>query len=185
MTLEQDDVILNQSSLEKLFAVLERAGLEYANLHRAITAFFTARGCGPDSEALADVTLLDRLARRIEEGEEVRNFVYYSKEIAKRVYQEYLKEREKFRKAARDLLYVSRDAQDFEEDTDLRRQCQESCIGSLSEPDRQLMIDYYLNGKDRGVLAEELGLLLATLRTHIHRLKRRLKKCVDDCRQRA
>lgn len=171
--------------MEKLFAALERTGIEYANLHRAMTAFFNARGCGPDSEALADVTLLDRLARKLDEGTEVRNFVSYSKEIAKRVLKEYLKEREKFRKAARDLLYLMPAVQDFEEDTDLRRKCQESCIGSLSEPDRRLMIDYYVSGKDRGVLAEELGLLLATLRTHIHRLKRRLKKCVDDCRQSA
>jgi DNA-directed RNA polymerase specialized sigma24 family protein len=176
---------LDESAYQKLFEMLERSGVEYVNLHRAITAFFIGRECGPDSEGLADVTLLDRLARRVDEGKEVRNFVSYSKEIARRVHHEYLKEREKFRKMARDFLYLSPNVQHFEEDTDLRRECQESCIRRLSEPDRQLMIDYYVTGKDSGVLAEELGLLIATLRTHIHRLKRRLKKCVDDCRQMA
>jgi DNA-directed RNA polymerase specialized sigma24 family protein len=176
---------VNQNACQKLFASLALAGIEYASLHRTITAFFGANGCGPDSEGLADVTLLDRLARKVDEGKEVRNFVFYSREIAKLVYKEYLKEREKFRRAARDLLYLSPDAQNFEEDTDLRRKCQESCIASLPETDRQLMIDYYVTGKDRGVLAEELGLLIATLRTHIHRLRRRLKKCVDDCRKKA
>jgi hypothetical protein len=93
--------------LQQLFAALELAGMEYVSLHRAMTAFFVARGCGTDSEALADVTLLDRLARKVDEGEEIGNFVAYSRKIAKLVYLEYLKDKEKFRKAARELMYLS------------------------------------------------------------------------------
>jgi DNA-directed RNA polymerase specialized sigma24 family protein len=148
-----------------------------------MTAFFGSRNCGADAEALADVTLLDRLARKVDEGEEVRSFISYSKKIGKFVYKEYCKDRERFRKMARDLLYLKPDIYKLEEDIDLRRKCQEDCVGRLAEPDRQLMVDYYVIGRDRGELAKELGVVLATLRSRIHRLKVRLTKCVDDCRQ--
>jgi len=42
------------------------------SLHRMLTAYFIAGGCGADSDAPADVTL-DRIARKIDGGEEVRN----------------------------------------------------------------------------------------------------------------
>lgn len=171
--------------MQHLFAALELAGVEYVSLHRAMTAFFVARGCGADSEALADVTLLDRLARKVDEGKVIENFSAYSRQIAKLVYLEYLKDREKFRRAARELIYLKPDVQNPEEEPDLRRSCQESCVGGLSESERQLMVDYYLTGKDVAALAEKLGSLIATLRTRIHRLKLRLKKCVEDCRRRA
>lgn len=150
-----------------------------------MTALFVARGCGADSEALADVTLLDRLARKVDEGIPIRNFIAYSTKIAKLVYLEYLEDREKFRRAARELMYLRPDVQNPEEEPDLRRRCQESCVGELSESERRLMVDYYLTGEDVATLAAKLGLLVATLRTRIHRLKLRLKQCVADCRRRA
>lgn len=177
---------LSQSAWPKLFAALERAGVEYPSLHRAITAFFAARRCGSDSDALADVTLLGRLARKIDEGKEIRSFVAYAKAIAGLVYREYLKNQEKFRQAVRELEYRRKaDVQNPEEEPDLRRRCQKFCVGGLSESERQLMVDYYLPGEDTDALAEKLGLRVATLRTRIHRLKLRLEKCVDDCRRRA
>lgn len=169
-----------------MFAALERAGVEYTSLHRAMTAFFTARRCGSDSDALADVTLLDRLARKIDEGEQIRSFIAYAKTIAVLVYKEYLKNREKLMQAVRELEYLKKaDVQNPEEEPDLRRRCQESCVGGLSESQRQLMVDYYLMEEDVDALAERLGLFVATLRTRIHRLKLRLNKCVEDCRRKA
>ena len=49
----------------------------------------------------------------------------------------------------------------------------------------QLLADYYLRANDREGLADELGLVIATLRTKIHRLKEQLKKCVEVCRRNA
>lgn len=150
-----------------------------------LNAYFIARRCGADSDALADVTL-DRIARKIDEGEEVRNFFTYARAFAYWVYEEYLDDRKKFMKAARESAYIRNEGvQEPEEGPDLRRRCQESCLGELSEQERELLAGYYVRGVDRGALAEELGLLLATLRTRIHRLKRRLEKCVKDCRRRA
>jgi hypothetical protein len=76
--------------------------VEYANLHRAMTAFFNARERGPDTEGLADVTLLDRLARSVDEGKE--EILALTKGDREAGYKQYLKDREKFRTAARDIF---------------------------------------------------------------------------------
>jgi len=177
---------LSQSALLKLFAALERAGVAYASLHRMLTAYFSSRECGADSEALADVTLLDRLARKIDEGVEVQNYFKYAKTIAVRVYWEYLDNQEQLRKAARELEYLKRlDVQKPEEEPDLRRRCQTLCLGGLPLAEHQLLAAYYLKAKDRDALAAELAIPIGSLRTRIHRLRHYLKECVDDCRRRA
>ena len=176
---------MSHNALQKFSAALERAGVEYSSLHRTQTAYFAARGCGADSDALADVTL-DRIARKIDRGEKVRNFFTYARAFANLVYKEYLKDRKKFMEAARELAYLRGEiVQEIEEEPDLRRRCQKSCLGELSKQNRELMTDYYVRGVASSVLAEELGLLIETLRTRIHRLKLRLKKCLEDCRRRA
>ena len=173
---------MSEDSWQALFSALHGAGIEYAGLHRLVTAFFVGWKCGADSEGLADVTL-DRLAKQIHRGEKVRNFTSYSKEIADRVYKEYCRDREKFRAALREFGYLTPDVEDPEKDIDVRRECQKTCVKTLSSIEHQLIIDYYVTGKDRGVLAAELGIPLATLRTKIHRLKSKIAKCVKDCRR--
>ena len=173
---------MSEDSWQALFSALRRAGIEYADLHRVVTAFFIGRRCGVDSEGLADVTM-DRLAKNLNRGEVVRNFISYSIKIADIVYKEYCRDREKFRAALRELSYLRPKTEKPERDIDVRRECQKKCVRTLNPGDHQLMVDYYLTGKDRTVLAAELGLPLATLRTNIHRLKKRLAKCTDDCRR--
>jgi len=173
---------LSEDSWQALFSVLHRAGIEYAGLHRLVTAFFVGWKCGVDSEALADLTL-DRLAKRVHRGESIRNFTSYSTNIADKVYKEYCREREKLRAALRELKYLTPNVDEPEDEVDVRRECQKTCVKRLSASDHQLVVDYYLTGKDRSVLAAELGIPLATLRTKIHRLNLRLAKCAEDCRR--
>lgn len=173
---------MNEDSWQALFSALHRAGIEYAGLHRLVTAFFVGWKCGVDAEALADVTL-DRLAKRVNGGESVRNFTSYSFNIADKVYKEYCRDREKLRAALRDLKYLTPNVEEPQEEVDVRRECQKSCVKTLSASEHQLVVDYYLTGKDRGVLAAELGIPLATLRTKIHRLNLRLERCAEDCRR--
>ena len=175
---------MSKSAWQALNDTLGGAGLEYTSLHRVVTAVFISRGCGPDSELLADVTI-DRVGEKIAKGENVRSIVAYSKKVAGFVWNEYCRDREKFRNAVRDLAYLNPDRQEAEERADLRRKCQEACLKGLALTERQLLADYYIGGKDRDTLAEEHGLVIATLRTQIHRLKLRLLKCVEDCRRSA
>ena len=173
---------MSEDSWQALFSALHRAGIEYAGLHRLVTAFFVGRKCGIDSEALADVTL-NRLAKRVNQGESVRNFTSYSLNIAHKVYKEHCRDREKLRAALRELKYLTRNVVEPEEEVNVRRECQKTCVKTLSASEHRLMVDYYLTGKDRSVLAAEFGIPLATLRTKIHRLNLRLAKCAEDCRR--
>ena len=163
---------------------LAHAGLEYKSVHRAVTVLFVSRDCGADSEWLADVTL-DRVAQKIYKGEDVRSIVAYSKKVADLVWKEYCRDRKKFREAMEDWVRHVRDRYEIEGNIDLRRKCQEECLKRLSKNERQLLKDYYSSATDREVLARDLGLVIATLRTNIHRLKLRLIKCVEVCRRSA
>ena len=163
---------------------LEQAGIEYSSLHRLVTAFFVGWRCGADSEGLADIAL-DRVGKKILEGEEVRSFSPYSRRFARNVYKEYLRDRDKFRKMLEDYSYLHPEVDESEEDAELRTRCQKTCIKMLAKSHRRLVLDYYREGKDRSVLASEMGIPLATLRTQIHRLKLRLLECQELCRRSA
>lgn len=171
-----------QNVWQALLNALSNAGLDYKSIHRVVTLLFVSWECGADSEWLADVTL-DRVAQKIHKGEEVRSIVAYSKKFAYLVWLEYCRDREKLRKAMKDWARYAPDRSELEESTDLRRKCQEACLNRLPHDERQLLTEYYLEATDREVLAQNLGLVIATLRTNIHRLKVRLRKCVEVCRR--
>lgn len=175
---------LDDLAWQALTRKLKQAGIEYSSLHRLVTTLFVGWRCGADSEALADVTL-DRVGRKIGEGEDVRSVTSYSRRIAKYLYSEYCRDRDKFRKMLWEYRYLHPEVEESEEDANRRTECQKACIKKLPESDRRLVLDYYLRGSDRSVLADEIGIPLATLRTQIHRLKLRLAKCEEQCRQSA
>jgi DNA-directed RNA polymerase specialized sigma24 family protein len=166
-------------------AALAGAGLEYTGLHRVQAAFFSARGCGVDSDCLADETL-DRLARQIDEGIRVRNFVAYSRGIAHHIYADYCEGQEDFRETVREIEYLTdRGLQESEERPDLRRRCRKTCLRSLPEEKLKLMIDYFLSGKSREEIAKERGWTIGNLYVRIYHIRRRLEKCVKECRKKS
>ena len=177
---------MSEGAWDKMLAALADAGLEYTDLHRVQAAFFSANGCGVDSDCLADETL-DRLARQLAAGARIRNFVSYTRGIARHVYSKYCKNRIEFIKALQEMEYLGASRmQETEERPDLRSRCQKSCLKKrLSDSERQLMVDYLLNGKSRAEMAEERGWSKEKFSSRIHQLKVRLEKCVKECRKRA
>lgn len=163
-----------------MFVELDRLGLNYPEIHRALTARFCANGCGVYSEYLADVTL-DRVATKIEQGTLIQHFLAFTFGVASLVFLEYLRDKERFRRAAEEMNFRVSRLDEFI--NDIRRECQERCVDQLDTSDRQLLIDYYIGAVDRGILATDRRLSISHLRTRIHRLKARLKSCVEDCLQ--
>lgn len=174
---------MTQDSFDNLLGELGRAGIDYATLHRVLAAFFSARCCGVDSDALADLTI-DRLAHQFEHGAEIRNLIPYARGIAAHVYAGYCGDRKGLIEAARELAYLNGEAQEPEVNRDLRLSLLIWCLKKLPERERRLVLDYYSTGRDRQALADELGVPITKLYSIIHKIKCGLRKSVEDCQKR-
>jgi DNA-directed RNA polymerase specialized sigma24 family protein len=168
--------------LAALDADPERAGELYEQLRRKLVSLFMWRGSATPDE-LADETL-DRLARKIDEGEVVRNVPHYVGGIARLVWLESLKAEARERSALEELGGASRVDPAHEESA--RAVCFESCLANLPAESRALILDYYREEKTakialRKQLAEKLGTPPNALRIRAHRIRVQLETCVADC----
>lgn len=159
----------------------ERAGERYEQLRQKLIRIFEWRGSAMPEE-LADETL-NRLAKKITEGEVIRSLASYAGGMARLVWLEALKEQERERRALESLSISSQ----YASSTDSPRiECFESCLESLTVESRSLILDYYREEKSAKIelrkrLAEKLGMPLNALRIQAHRIRVKLEACVDEC----
>ncbi|MEJ7616640.1 MAG: sigma-70 family RNA polymerase sigma factor [Pyrinomonadaceae bacterium] len=145
--------------------------------------FFEWRGStSPDEHA--DETI-NRVARKIAEGEVIQNLQSYFYGVARLLFMESLKERER-EQAAIDQLPEPIQAAEESGDSDSRLECFEQCVRSLPAENRELIVEYYQEEKrakidQRKVLAEKLGMPLNALRIRAHRIRVKLEDCVHEC----
>ena len=176
---------MTEQSLARFLSLLdedpERAGEQYEIWRRKLVKLFEWRGSATP-EDLADTTL-NRLARKIDEGEAIRNLSAYVGGTARLVWLEALKEQERERGAFDEL----RASTPYSSPTESPRiECFESCLESLPPESRALILDYYRAEKSskiklRKQLAEKLGTPLNALRIRAHRIRVQLEKCVGNC----
>lgn len=176
---------LTHENFAKLLAALdsnaERAGEQYEQLRRKLVRFFEWRGSATPDE-LADETL-NRLARKIDEGEIIRNLSAYVGGMARLLWLETLKKQEQEQGAFEMLSAASQ----YPAQTDSPRdECFEFCLESLPVESRAMILDYYRENKAakialRKQLAEKLGMQLNALRIRAHRIRVQLEACVADC----
>jgi len=178
---------LTQQAFDKLLASLgenrERAGAKYQELRGALAKFFEWRG-GAFPEDHADETI-NRVARRIDEGEEIRDPSSYAFGVARMLLLEILKEQERERRALSELP-PAHASTDGPEEPEFRLECLKRCLPSLSPDNRELIMRYYQGEKgakieNRKKLAERLQVPLNTLRMRALRLREKLEACVEDC----
>src|SRR5688572_18738625 len=169
------------------------AGEKYELIRRKLTEFFEARG----SASPADHTdqTINRVARRIEEGEIIESIERYFYGVARLLWMETLRAREK-QPVALDLVKtpaVSADDADREESRltqERRLECFEECLGTLPATNRVLVIEYYREEKGlkiehRKRQAESLGMSLNALRLRACRIRAELAACITLCLQRS
>ena len=182
---KKKDWTSTQQSLAGFMSVLdadpERAGEQYEVLRRKLVKFFEWRGSAT-AEELADETL-NRLERKIDEGEAIRNFSAYLGGMARLVWLEAVKEQERARIALEDLRAS---AQTTPQADSQRVECFDLCLEKLPAENRALILDYYRGEKSskiklRKQLAEKLGTPLNALRIRAHRVRLQLERCVGDC----
>jgi DNA-directed RNA polymerase specialized sigma24 family protein len=178
---------LNQEAFDRLLVAFdadrETAGRKYLEIRNHLTRFFEWRGCSfPEDHA--DETI-NRMAKRVSEGEAILNHSGYAMGVARLLLLEINKGRQREQSALAEIgaapdVYVP------EDDGESRLTCLRSCLQTLSPDNRELILQYYQGEKgekieNRKKLLQRLGIPVNTLRMRALRLRERLQACVEEC----
>jgi len=172
--------------LKRLGEDEEEAGKKYEDLRRTLIRSFEWRGA-PFPEEHADETF-NRLARKLEEGVEIRNIGEYTSTIARLVWLEALKGDHK-RLTTLDEIKdepVALDTASEIAEKEVRLKCLDDCLDALPAESRELIMEYYVDEKRgridrRRDLAQRLGLRRDALANRSQRLRDKLEQCVTRC----
>jgi DNA-directed RNA polymerase specialized sigma24 family protein len=178
---------LTRGAFDMLLARLDpdrdEAGRKYDELRRKLTKFFGLWGCSSPEE-YADESL-DRTARKIFEGEDVKNLNGFVLGVARLVHKEMVKREIRERNAVEGLQRVSTAGRDPGGD-EKRLRCYEHCLTSLPADDRNLFVTYYqgegrMRARQREALRLQLDITLNLLRVRAFRVRKSLARCVRKC----
>lgn len=178
---------LTQEAFDKLLLALgdnrESASQKYLEIRSNLTRFFEWRGCSfPEDHA--DETI-NRVAKKVAEGEEILNPSGYAMGVARLLLLEIIKGRQR-EQAALNEIGTASEAYVESDDGESRLKCLNRCLQSLSGDNRDLILQYYQGEKgdkiqNRKKLLEHLGIPVNTLRMRALRLRERLQECVETC----
>ena len=180
--------------LQQLDPDRERAGEKYEKIRQKLLNLFRWRGCAFPEE-LVDRTM-DRVARKVEEGAEIRDLCLFSHGTALNVLREHWREAQKHQVKSLDDLPPSRhavgDPIEVKErererlENEKRLECLDRCIQNL--PAQQLLlITKYHQGEgsvriaQRNDLAARLGIPLNALRIRACKIRKQLEACISQC----
>ena len=175
--------------LERLGADSTDAGWSYEELRLKITKFLDWQGCpGAYVEDLVDMTI-DRLAAKIEAGEQVEKIGAYAVAIARFVWLEFSRKHKEDSTDDLTVITVVAVAEPPDDDDSERINCLRRCLVKLdlTEADRGLILSYYdtdNGGKIKEIrrkLAESLGTEQNALRVRMFRLRAKLEACINNC----
>lgn len=176
------------SGLDRLLAALDpvrdQAADKLVLLRRKLLKYF-AWNRAPFPDELAD-EVLDRVARRLQEGETIRNgepgaYVYG---FARNVLRE-SRSRPRLVRGPDDLLAPAPAAE--QQIAERRSRCLDACLARLPEESRRLLLAYYRGDTgaeriaSRRALAAEQHATPGTLRLRMHRLRGEIQGCVRSC----
>jgi DNA-directed RNA polymerase specialized sigma24 family protein len=178
---------LTQDAFDKLLIAFggdrESGSEKYLEIRGNLTRFFEWRGC-PFPEDHADETM-NRVAKKVAEGEEILNPAGYAMGVARLLLLEIVKGRQREQSALTEIGRES-EAYEAEDDGEGRLTCLRNCLQTLSPDNRDLILQYYQGEKsekiqNRKKLMERLGVPVNTLRMRALRLRERLQGCVEEC----
>lgn len=179
--------VLTQAAFDGFLASLDRdrdkAGEKYEYIRLKLLKYFQWNGSdAPDIDA--DETI-NRVTRKIYEGQDVYNLTGYIYGVAKLVQAESLKRRSRIRVLDEGSFAEPSSTDDEGQDANYH-ECLERCLGCLSYEDREVITEYYRYKKTEKIncrkrLAARLGISLNTLRVKMHRQRMDLEACVKKC----
>jgi DNA-directed RNA polymerase specialized sigma24 family protein len=179
--------VLTQAAFDGFLATLdsdrEKAGEKYEYIRLKLLKYF--QWCGSDVPDIDADETINRVTRRIYEGQDVYNVTGYIYGVAKLVYAESVKRRNQ-RRALAEGTIVELSSISVDVEMANPQQCLERCLGCLSDGDREVITEYYRHKKTEKIdcrkrLAAKLGISLNTLRVKMHRQRMNLEACVEKC----
>jgi DNA-directed RNA polymerase specialized sigma24 family protein len=177
--------VLTQAAFDGFLATLDRdrdkAGEKYEHIRLTLLKYF--QWCGSDMPDIDADETINRVTRRIYEGQDIYNLPAYVHGVAKLVQAESLKRRNRMR-AFDEELFVGHSPVGVDVEAPNYQDCLEQCLGRLSDEDREAITEYYSYKKTdkivcRKRLAARLGISLSTLRVKMHRQRMSLETCVE------
>ena len=178
---------LTEEAFAKFLSLLdpdkELAGERYETLRLTLVKFFDWRGAHFPEEC-ADETF-NRVARKIDSGEIVRDIATYCHGVARMIFLESTR-RPEHKRISLEAATSFGTASFAPEETSPQRDCFEQCLSDLPEETRQLILEYYESEKrgkidNRLLLAAKLGIPLNALRSRARRVRAKLEQCVNQC----
>jgi RNA polymerase sigma factor (sigma-70 family) len=177
--------VLTEEAFARFLACLDpdpaRAGEKYEELRDALVKFLARRGAHFPEE-LVDETF-NRVARRLDKGEVIRDVLTYCHGVARLVLRQSLKHADNKRVELEELKAIALQESDA---TDSRHECLDRCLGQLTAENRELIIEYYQDERrekidHRAAMAEKLGIPLNALRSRVQRIRVKLERCIRRC----
>jgi DNA-directed RNA polymerase specialized sigma24 family protein len=185
----QEKWIPTPQSFEKLLAAFDsdrdKAAKHYEKVRVKLVRYFERHGI-TDTDWCVDQTL-DRVMRKLDEGEEITNIMAYIYGVASFVLKEGLKRQEQERlvasEAQRNAPVVIHPKDGLDSPLHI---CLDRCLGKLPIETRILIRDYYSEDGSakirlRKQMAQRLGIRLNALRIRAHKIRISLETCVRDC----
>jgi DNA-directed RNA polymerase specialized sigma24 family protein len=177
------------TAFDKFLACLdpdrERADERYLQLHHSLIRILEWKGSRTPAEHVDEI--IDRVCRKIDEGERIDDIFKYCHAVLNFVFLESLK------KPGLNLEQEGDDEHSFSqiaapelEEEDERMACLERCLSKLPAENRDLIVRYYEGDQrakieNRKRLAAELEISAHNLEVRASRIREKLQDCVGDC----
>lgn len=184
------DTAASQTGFERLLAALdaerERAGELYERLRGKLILYFQCRNI-VQAEECADETL-DRVARKLEADEEIREINTFVFGVARLLLLERARQQARHDELPAEIPFTPESLENAAE-IETRLSCLRHCLARQTPENRELILHYYQGDKrdrinGRQALAARCGIDLNTLRVRACRLRDTLQACVSKCAQR-
>jgi len=184
----QDKWTPTQQSFEKLLAAFhsdrDEAGKIYKDVRLKLSRYFERNGV-TDAERYIDVTL-DRVMRRLDEGEIIAKIMAFIYTVASYVRMEAWNEEKQLHNAENEMMRTTKKVQPEPVGESPQQLCLDRCLAKLPVETQRLIHDYYSEEGSARIrlrrrMAKGLGIELNALRIRVHRIRLSLEACVKKC----
>jgi DNA-directed RNA polymerase specialized sigma24 family protein len=182
---------LTQEAFDALMAAIapnrEAAADRYLEIRRNLVRLFEWRGC-PTPDEYADETL-NRCARKVAEGEQIRDLASYSIGVARMLFREMGRANARAMCSLAEASEPQAPAVESTTSGEDRDECLRGCLAQISADNRDLILKYYQGEKSekvkiRKALTQSLGIAESTLRMRALRVRETLQMCAKNCLER-